>query len=224
MAKIARGTKKEHERVAAIFSILQQVYPNAHCTLDYKSPFQLLIMAILSAQCTDARVNRVCQSLFKKFKTPEAFRDVASGELEEAIKPCGFYHQKARWIREACRLICERHEGKVPSDMDSLLQLPGVGRKIANAILGECFHIPGVIVDTHCTRVTSRLGFTTHSDPVKIEKDLMVLWPREYWTIYSHCMVFHGRACCTARNPKCLSCPVLPLCPWGQKNKPGKSK
>lgn len=219
MARKKVVAPKEAARVAAIYTILEACYPDVRCTLEYRSPFQLLIMTILAAQCTDARVNIVCKDLFKTFKTPDDFACAAPGALEAAIKPCGFFNQKARCIRESSRILVERHAGKVPGEMESLLALPGVGRKIANAVLGECFHVPGVIVDTHCKRVANRLGFTRHQDPAKIERDLTALWPRERWTLFSHFMVFHGRAVCNARSPKCGSCPLAALCPW-----PGKAK
>jgi endonuclease III len=208
---------KEAKRVASIFKRLGEVYTDVRCTLDYRSPFELLVMTILAAQCTDKRVNMVCQGLFKQYKNPRDFAEAAPGALESAIKPCGFFNQKARCIRETSRILIEKYGGQVPADMDALLQLPGVGRKIANAVLGESYHVPGVIVDTHCKRVANRLGFTKHEDPAKIEKDLMLLWPREQWTLYSHYMVFHGRAVCNARSPKCATCPVLSSCPWPEK-------
>lgn len=217
MARRKAVTQQEKDRAAALYEIFQKTYPDAQCTLDYRSPFQLLVMTILAAQCTDARVNIVCRDLFKRFDGPAAFADAAPGELEEAIRSCGFFNQKARSIRESSRLLLEKYDGQVPDSMEALLSLPGVGRKIANAVLGECFGVAGVIVDTHCRRVTNRLGFTRHQDPAKIEKDLMALWPREHWTMYSHYMVHHGRAICQARTPKCAACPAWPLCPWPKK-------
>ncbi len=210
----ARISAKEQQRVAEIFKGLETAYPDVHCTLAYASPFQLLIMTILAAQCTDARVNLVCRDLFKQYKTPRDFANAPPGALEDAIRSCGFFNQKARSIRDSCRILLDRHDGAVPGEMTALLALPGVGRKIANAVLGECFDVPGVIVDTHCKRVTSRLGFTRQSDPTKIERDLMTLWPREHWTRFSHYMVFHGRAVCQARAPKCAGCTVAAHCPW----------
>ncbi len=219
MARRKVISAKEAARTAALFAIFQETYPDVRCTLDYHSPLQLLIMTILAAQCTDARVNVVCRDLFKKYRVPRDFAEAASGELEGAIRSCGFFNQKACSIRETCRILVEEYNGKVPDTMDDLLQLPGVGRKIANAVLGECFHTPGVIVDTHCRRVANRLGFTRHQDPAKIEKDLMALWPKEHWTLFSHYMVFHGRAVCHARSPKCMVCPATLLCPWPSKAK-----
>lgn len=212
-------SKREQQRVSDIFAVLEEAYPDVRCTLDYESPLQLLIMTILAAQCTDARVNVVCRDLFKHYKTAADFSKAPPGALEEMVRPCGFFNQKARSIRASCRILQEKYEGAVPGSMEALLQLPGVGRKIANAVLGESFGVPGVIVDTHCKRVAHRLGFTKHSDPAKIEQDLMVLWPREHWTRYSHYMVFHGRATCAARAPRCATCPVISWCPWPDKKR-----
>lgn len=218
MARKTVISQKEKERAVALFEIFRETYPEVRCTLDYRSPFQLLVMTILAAQCTDARVNVVCSDLFKRFKNPRDFAETEPGVLEEAIRSCGFFNQKARSIRESARMLLDEYNGEVPADMEALLRLPGVGRKIANAVLGECFGVQGVIVDTHCRRVTNRLGFTRHQDPTKIERDLMALWPPEHWTIYSHYMVFHGRALCQARSPKCAACPARELCPWPKKN------
>lgn len=223
MARKTVISQKEKERAVALFEIFRETYPEVRCTLDYRSPFQLLVMTILAAQCTDARVNVVCRDLFKRFKNPRDFAEAAPCVLEEAIRSCGFFNQKARSIRESARMLLDEYNGEVPADMEALLRLPGVGRKIANAVLGECFGVQGVIVDTHCRRVTNRLGFTRHQDPAKIERDLMALWPPEHWTIYSHYMVFHGRAVCQACSPKCAVCPARELCPWPKKEARKKS-
>ena len=222
MAQVLRKSRKEKERAATIFQRLQTAYPDVRCTLDYKSPFQLLIMTILAAQCTDARVNIVCRDLFPKYKTPEDFANAAPGTLEKAIHACGFFNQKARCIRQTCEMLVGEHNGVVPEEMEGLLRLPGVGRKIANAVRGECFGKPGVIVDTHCKRVTNRLGFTRNTEPSRIEKDLMALWEEKHWTLFSHFMVFHGRAVCRARSPQCVECVVADLCPYPKRT--GKSK
>ncbi len=219
MAKRQVKSKREKERALAVFERLRTAYPDVRCTLDYKNPLQLLIMTILAAQCTDARVNIVCRDLFRKYETPEAFANAAPGALEEAIHACGFFNQKARAIRQSCAIIIEKYNGHVPEDMAALLELPGVGRKIANAVRGECFGKPAVIVDTHCKRVANRLGFTKNSEPRHIEQDLMALWPEKYWTLYSHFMVFHGRAVCRARNPQCDACVVVACCPWPTRKK-----
>lgn len=205
---------KERERAVQIYERLTAAYPDVRCTLDYEGPFQLLVMTILAAQCTDARVNVVCRDLFRKYKRPEDFAVLDQQTLEEAVRTCGFFRQKARAIRESSRIILEQFGGNVPGSMEELLALPGVGRKIANAVMGECFGAQGVIVDTHCRRVTGRLGFTKNSDPTRIEKDLRRLWPPDHWTLFSHFMVFHGRAVCTARSPKCAACCVVDLCPY----------
>jgi len=208
---------KERERAVLIYERLCAAYPDVRCTLDYRSPFQLLVMTILAAQCTDARVNIVCKSLFRKYRTPQDFAKSDPSELEEAVKTCGFFRMKAKSIRETSRILMEQYNGSVPGTMEELLALPGVGRKIANAVLGECFGMQGVIVDTHCRRVTGRLGFTKNTDPTRIEKDLRRLWPPERWTMFSHFMVFHGRATCRAQKPKCPTCCVADLCPYPRK-------
>ncbi|MBP9004063.1 MAG: endonuclease III [Candidatus Hydrogenedentes bacterium] len=213
-AETRKVTPREKNRAREVFERLAAAYPDARCALEYhKDPFRLLIMTILSAQCTDTRVNTVSRDLFRQFRGPKDFAEAQAGTVEEAIRSCGFFRTKGRAIRESCRLLLERHGGKVPGDMESLLALPGVGRKIANVILGECFGVPGVVVDTHCGRVARRLGFTRADAPDKVERDLQALWPRETWTLYSHLLVFHGRAVCRARNPKCGACPVADLCP-----------
>ena len=219
MAERIRKSKREKERALAVFERLRAAYPDVRCTLEYKSPLQLLVMTILAAQCTDARVNIVCRDLFRHYKKPEDFAEAAPGALEKAIHACGFFNQKARAIRESCAIIISEHNGQVPEEMEALLRLPGVGRKIANAVRGECFGKPGVIVDTHCKRVATRLGFTKRADPKHIERELMALWPEEVWTLYSHFMVFHGRAVCHARTPRCDACDVALLCPWPKRNK-----
>lgn len=219
MAKKIRTSAKEKERIAIIYELLQKTYPDAQCTLDFRNPLELLIMTILAAQCTDARVNIVCEQLFKDYKTVDDFADAAPGTLEKAIHACGFYNQKAKSIRQSCAMLREEFGGKVPETMEELLRLPGVGRKIANAVLGECFHQPAVVVDTHCKRVSNRLGFTRQSDPTKIEMDLRQRWPEEHWTMFSQYLVHHGRAYCQAQRPKCLECPLYDYCPWPEKTK-----
>jgi len=204
----------QRERAEAIYAALRREYPGVRCTLDYKTPLQLLIMTILAAQCTDARVNIVAKALFRKYRKAEDFLAVPIEELQEDIRTAGFFRQKAKSIVNTCRQLVERHKGRVPGTMEELTRLPGVGRKTANVLLGECFRVQGVIVDTHCTRLAQRLGFTRKEDPVKIEKDLMKLWPPDRWTLFSHLMVFHGRAVCKARGPKCSQCVVNAHCPF----------
>ena len=212
MAKIIRKSRQAKERAATIFLRLQEAYPNVRCTLDYKDSFQLLIMTILAAQCTDARVNIVCRDLFQIYKTPKDFANAAPGTLEKAIHSCGFFNQKARSIRQSSTLLLKEYDGMVPENMEDLLRLPGVGRKIANVVRAECFGKSSVIVDTHCKRLSNRLGFTKHTDPTHIEQDLLALWKKEHCTLFSHFMVFHGRAVCQARSPQCTSCVVADLC------------
>jgi endonuclease-3 len=214
MAKISLSAKATRERAKVVFEKLRDTYPDVRCSLEYRNAFQLLIMTILAAQCTDARVNIVCRDLFKKYKKPADFLAVPVEELETDIQPCGFYRAKAKSITGACQKIMDNFGGKVPGTMAELLTLNGVGRKTANVVLGECFSTQGVVVDTHCTRVANRLAFTKNQDPVKIEQDLMKVWEPGTWTLFSHLMVFHGRAICVARGPKCSICPVRPECPF----------
>ncbi len=214
MAKIKLTQAANKERAPVIFNRLQQAYPDAGCTLDFKTPLQLLVATILAAQCTDVRVNQVTKTLFKKYRKPEDYLAMPRKELEEDIRTCGFFRQKARSIANACEKIVEEFGGTVPGTMAELLTLDGVGRKTANVLLGECFDTPGIIVDTHCKRVTHRLGFTKNTDPTKVERDLMRIWPQENWTRLSHCIVFHGRAVCTAHAPKCSECALKDLCPF----------
>ncbi|MBP8132419.1 MAG: endonuclease III [Candidatus Hydrogenedentes bacterium] len=211
----------EKQRARQVFERLRAAYPGLRCTLDFKGPLQLLIATILAAQCTDARVNIVTRRLFLKYRKPEDYLGAPTEELQEDIRACGFYRNKARSIVNACRRLVDDFNGKVPGTMEALLTLDGVGRKTANVVLGECFGQQGVIVDTHCARINQRLGFTRHADPVKIERDLMKVWPEEHWTLFSHSMVFHGRAVCVARAPRCSQCVLAELCPF-PRSKEGK--
>jgi endonuclease-3 len=201
-------------RAREVYARLLAAYPDARCTLDFKDPFQLLIMTALAAQCTDARVNIVCKDLFKKYKGPADFLKVPVEELEKDIQPCGFYKNKAKNIMDACRKLVDLHGGVVPRTMKELTHLGGVGRKTANVVMGECFGHQGVIVDTHCTRLVNRLGFAQGEDAVKLERDLEKVWPPEHWTMFSHFMVHHGRAVCQARKPMCSQCVLRDLCPY----------
>jgi len=214
MAKISLALAANKKRAATIFDRLKRAYPDARCALDFKTPLELLVATILAAQCTDVRVNEVTKTLFKKHRKPEDFLAAPREELEQDIRTCGFFRQKAKSIVNACSKIVEQFSGRVPGTMEELLTLDGVGRKTANVLLGECFRTPGIIVDTHCKRVAHRLGFTKHTEPDKIEADLMKVWPREDWTLYSHCIVFHGRAVCAARAPQCSQCVLRDLCPF----------
>ncbi len=210
---------QRQSRVAAVLPILKQTYPQAKCRLDYASPLQLLIATILSAQCTDDRVNLVTKVLFKKYRTAKAFADAPPDELERDIQSTGFFRNKAKSIRAMAAALVEQYGGEVPRTMEELTALAGVGRKTANVVLGNAFGINvGVTVDTHVTRVANRLGLTDHvSDAVKIEHDLIPLVPRQDWALWSHLLIHHGRADCTARKPACESCPLLPSCPAGPK-------
>jgi endonuclease-3 len=193
---------------------LFNLYPAAECALHHGDPFQLAIATILSAQCTDERVNLVTMDLFRKYKTPKAFAAARIEELEQDIRSTGFFHNKAKSILGFAQAIERDHGGKVPQDLDMLVKLPGVGRKTANVILGTGFGVPsGVVVDTHVSRLSSRLGLTKHEDAVKIERDLMKLLPEAEWIQFSHAMIWHGRKVCNARKPKCSQCTLTKLCP-----------
>jgi len=206
------------QRVSVILPLLKKMYPKAKCSLDYKNPFQLLIATILSAQCTDERVNKVTPDLFKKYPSVKALAAADQNELEKDIQSTGFFRNKAKSLRGMAAAIVEQHQGQVPQTMEELTHLPGVGRKTANVVLGNAFSISeGVVVDTHVARVAARLGLTKETDPVKIEKDLTQVVAREEWTLFSHLLIFHGREICQARKPKCSICPLLPHCPAGQK-------
>ena len=205
------------ERVKQLIEIWPQVYPRAHCELDFKNPLELLIATILSAQCTDKRVNMVTPALFKKYKTAKNYANAPQAELEKAIKSTGFFRNKARSIRAATSTIAEKFGGKVPSTMEELRELPGVGRKTANVVLGNAFRRnEGIVVDTHVARLSQRLSLTKNKDAEKIERDLMKLVPREHWTNWSHWLIWHGRRRCYARMPDCSNCEVFKLCPSGK--------
>jgi endonuclease-3 len=206
------------ERAADLVKAWPKVYPDAHCELDFKNPLQLLIATILSAQCTDKRVNMVTPALFKKYRTAKDYASAPQTELENAIKSTGFYRNKAKSIRAATSTIANKFCGKVPSTMDELRELPGVGRKTANVVLGNAFgKNEGIVVDTHVIRLSQRLGLTKHKDPDKIERDLTTLVPREHWTDWSHWLIWHGRRRCFARKPDCSNCEVFKLCPSWKK-------
>jgi endonuclease-3 len=206
------------DRVRVILPILKKTYPAAKCSLDHSKPLELLVATILSAQCTDDRVNIVTRTLFKKYKTAKDYANVAQEELEKDIQSTGFYRNKAKSIRAMAASLTEKHGGRVPETMEELTHLAGVGRKTANVVLGNAFdQNVGVVVDTHVGRLSHRLGLTTHTDAVKIEQDLMPIVPQEDWTLWSHLLIAHGRAICQARKPKCEVCPLLAHCPYGQK-------
>jgi len=205
------------ERAKALVKAFPKVYPDAHCELDFKTPLQLLIATILSAQCTDKRVNLVTPALFARYRSAADYAAAPPAQLEKAIQSTGFYRNKTKSIRAATAAIVKDHDGKVPRTMAELRALPGVGRKTANVVLGNAFHIDeGIVVDTHVIRLTERLGLTNESDPEKIETDLMKLVPRKHWTDWSHWLIWHGRRRCFARRPDCRHCEVLKLCPSGK--------
>jgi endonuclease-3 len=205
--------KSEKERTAKIFSILKKEYPDVKSALDFETPFQLLIATILAAQCTDARVNIVTKSLFKKYKKPQDYINVPQEELEKDIFTTGFYRQKAKSIKQCCRTLVDEHKGKVPADFVLLNRLPGVGRKTASVVAGNAFGIPAIAVDTHVKRLSNLLGFIKSDDPEKIEFRLKELIPEEDWVKASHLLAAHGRKICIARRPKCLQCTVGNYCP-----------
>lgn len=212
------------ERARLLIDRFQQVYPDAHCELDFTTPLELLVATILSAQCTDKRVNLVTPGLFRRFPRAASLAKVPQETLEEMIRSTGFFRSKATSIRGMAAALVERHGGRVPDTMDDLTQLPGVGRKTANVVLGNAFgKSEGVVVDTHVTRLSQRLKLTRHDDAVKIESDLMKLIPRRHWTMWSHWLIFHGRRRCFARKPDCAGCEVQTLCPSAFKI-PGATK
>ena len=205
---------KKHARTVEIIRRLRIEHPDAHCALDHRNAYELLVATILSAQCTDERVNQVTPALFGRYPTA---RDLAGGrteEVEDLIRPTGFFRNKTKSLLGMANAVVEHHGGDIPRTMDELTALPGVGRKTANVVLGNAFHENvGVVVDTHVRRVSQRLGFTKHEDPEKIEQDLMALIPREEWTDFSHLLIWHGRRVCIARKPRCEACVLSELCP-----------
>ena len=201
-------------RTKKIIAGLEKTYPTAHCELVHQNPLELLIATILSAQCTDKRVNIVTETLFKKYRSAADFANADIAELEKDVRTTGFYKNKARNIKAASRDIVDKHSGKVPQTMEALIELGGVGRKTANVVLGNAFDINvGVVVDTHVGRLSHRFGLTTYRAPEKIETDLMALVPQNKWTLFSHLLIWHGRRRCFARKPDCANCEVLKLCP-----------
>jgi len=207
------------ERISQILKGLNRAYPKAHTALYFKNPLEILIATILSAQCTDKRVNEVTKVLFKKYKSAEDYAEVPLSVLEKDIRSTGFYHNKAKNIQQCCQELIKRHQGEVPRTMEELVVLPGIGRKTANVVLGNAFGIPGIVVDTHVGRITQRLGLTREKDPVKIEFALMPLIPKGKWILFSHQMIDHGRSLCTARAPKCPACFLLPYCDFGTRTR-----
>jgi len=201
------------QRVPKLLAELLALYPETRTALDWKTPLQLAIATILSAQCTDKRVNLVTPALFERFRAAQDFASAELSEIEEFIKSTGFFRNKAKSIRGFCRTIIEKYRGEVPGSLDELIALPGIGRKTANVVLGDGFGIPGITVDTHVGRLSRRLGLTVHTDPVKVEFDLQKLVPQPEWTRFSHRLIFHGRQVCHSRKPLCETCSLNPLCP-----------
>lgn len=204
--------KKNKARAARIRKILRITYPEVKTQLSYKSPFELLVATILSAQCTDKQVNQVTKNLFKTLKTPEDFAHVSKDTLEQLIRSTGYFRNKAKHIKNCSIALIEKHHSKVPQTLDEMVKLPGVGRKTANVILGAAFGIPGIVVDTHVARISKRLELTNHKDPVKIEFDLMQILPKKEWSDFSLQLIYFGREICKARNPACAACPLNRIC------------
>lgn len=211
--KLKKGPQlKEH--VAAVIAKLREIYPDAHCELDFTNPLELLVATILSAQCTDKRVNIVTRDLFKKLRTAADYAAIPQEELEVAIKSTGFFRSKSKSLRSMAQDLVSKFGGKVPASMDELTSLAGVGRKTANVVLGNAFNInAGIVVDTHVRRLAQRLGLTRQEDPDKIELDLMELVPQNDWTLFSHWLIWHGRRCCYAQKPDCIHCGLATICP-----------
>lgn len=197
----------------AIFNALKKTYPDAHCELDFRNPLELTVATILSAQCTDRRVNLVTPALFKRYPNARAFASADRAELESLIAPTGFFRNKASSIIGLAQKVVAEFGGEIPGTLDELVSLPGVGRKTANVILGNAFDVPGITVDTHFGRLVRRFGWTTNTDPVKVEHDVMAMFPPKDWTMLSHVIVWHGRRRCHAKKPACGACPLAKLCP-----------
>ncbi|MGA9767393.1 MAG: endonuclease III [Blastocatellia bacterium] len=208
------ASTQQQQRTRKIIAQLRKEYPDARCSLNYANPLELLVATILSAQCTDERVNIVTADLFRKYRTAQDYTKVDQSELEQDIRSTGFYRNKAKAIQGAAKIISEQYDGRVPDNMEKLLVLPGVARKTANVVLGNAFGISsGVVVDTHVGRLSGRLGLTTHEQPEKIERDLMELVPKKDWVDFSHLLIYHGRKVCKARTPLCAECVIEKLCP-----------
>jgi endonuclease-3 len=204
---------EKRARAAAIGKILARAYSTVECPLVHASKFELLVAVILSAQCTDAAVNKVTPELFRRYPTPEALGRASTAEIEPLIRTLGLFRAKAKTLKRCAQQLMHEFHGEVPGTMEALIRLPGVGRKTANVVLGHAFDLPGIAVDTHCKRVSRRLGLTRQLDPVKIEKDLAAILPLPAWTAFSHRLILHGRRVCHARRPVCAKCPLADLCP-----------
>jgi len=210
--------------IARLIAALERAYPDARLALDFSTPLELLVALILAAQCTDAKVNEVTAKLFKRFRSARDYAEVSQEELEDWVRPTGFFRQKARAVRACCQELVDRFGGAVPRDRDALLSLPGVGRKTANILLGNAFGVPGIGVDTHVGRLAQRLGLTRQTDPDKIEDDLVRVVPRDKQIRFCHLLQYHGRRVCTSRTPNCPACTVRTLCPYPDKTQPKKPR
>ena len=209
--------RSSQKRVQEIIKILSKAIPDSRIALRFSNPLELLIATILSAQCTDIKVNQVTETLFKTYRSAKDYAKANLLELEEAVRPTGFYRNKAKSVQKCCQELMARFGGEVPKTLEELITLPGVGRKTANVILGNAFGIPGIVVDTHVQRVSQRIGLTKNDDPVKIEFDLMEIIPKDQWTYFSNLLVWHGRRICMAKKPLCEICPIVKWCEYGSK-------
>lgn len=215
--KIKIDKTKAAERIRKIFPILRKTYPQARIALKHSNPLELLVSTILSAQCTDVRVNVVTKTLFKKYTSAKDWAKADVKEIESDIRSTGFFRNKAANIKGACTKVIEEFNGKIPGTLEEILTLPGVGRKTANCVLGNAFGVPGVVCDTHVIRLSRRLGLSPNSDPVKLEFDLAEIIPRKNWLLFSDLLIFHGRNICKARKPDCVNCPIAKYCPAANK-------
>lgn len=213
---MAKAKKKNRENTKKILDILEQTYPDAECELNYTSAFELLIATILSAQCTDVRVNKVTKELFKKYNKPEDFAKLSTAEISEEIKSCGLFKSKAQKIKETSVILCSNYGGEVPDKMEELVKLPGVGRKTANVVLSNAFGVDAIAVDTHVFRVSNRIGLVKTDTPEKTEFELMKVLPKKRWSKAHHLIIFHGRRICKARKPECNVCPIVEYCDYYQ--------
>ncbi|WP_250673639.1 endonuclease III [Paraclostridium ghonii] len=211
---MVKAKKKNRENIKKILDILEKTYPDAECELNYKTPFELLIATILSAQCTDVRVNKVTSELFKKYNKPEEFAKLSTFEISEEIKSCGLYKSKSQKIKETSVLLCSNYGGEVPDNMEELIKLPGVGRKTANVVLSNAFRVDAIAVDTHVFRVSNRIGLVKTDNPEKTEFELMKVLPKKRWSKSHHLIIFHGRRICKARKPDCNICPLIEYCDY----------
>ena len=209
---------KKNELIKLI-ETLKITYPDAKCSLNFKNEFELLIAVMLSAQCTDERVNKTTPAIFKKYKTPNDFANINLKELENLVHPCGFYKNKAKNIKETAKILVEKYNSQVPNTIEKLMSLPGVGRKTANVVMLEAFHLPqGIAVDTHCKRLANRIGLSQNSDPLKIEQDLLKIFPSKYYEDINHIFIYHGRNICKSRNADCSKCSINKFCKYYLKN------